>query len=293
MLNYQRIGVMAKLNLTAKDESVCAVLEVLHKAGADVFIDPASLQDVAHARILPHLLPETNVDLMVVIGGDGTLLRSVRQLHDRSIPLLGINRGVLGFLAEVNMDEIETLIPSLLSGEGMIDERRMLDVHVTRDGTVVFSGTALNEAVIAQGTIARLLDLKTEVSGEALATFHADGLIVATPTGSTAYALAAGGPIVHPKLSALILAPINPHSLTQKPVVISGDSKVTVKVIQSTSMFHDTHVGLTLDGQVYFELTGGDVVSVRVCETPARFLRRPTDRFFFTLRSKLRWGDGV
>lgn len=293
MLNYQRVGVMAKLNLTAKDESVCAVLEVLRKTGADVFIDSASLAEIISTRNLPHLLPETVIDLMIVIGGDGTLLRSVRQLHDRSIPLLGINRGVLGFLAEVNMDEIETLIPSLLSGEGIIDERQMLEIKVIRDGTEVFSGRALNEAVIAQGTIARLLDLKTEVSGEALATFHADGLIVATPTGSTAYALAAGGPIVHPKLSALILAPINPHSLTQKPVVISGESKVTVEVIQSESVFHDTHVGLTLDGQVYFELTGGDAISVQVSDMPACFLRRPTDRFFFTLRSKLRWGDGV
>lgn len=293
MLKYQRIGVMAKLNLAEEDQSIRAVLEVLLTTGAEVFIDPASLENVAHMQRFPHLLAETIIDLIVVIGGDGTLLRSVRQNANRSIPLLGIHKGVLGFLAEVNMDEIETLIPSLLSGEGIIDERRMLDVTVTRGNSVVFLGTALNEAVIAQGTIARLLDLKTEVSGEALATFHADGLIVATPTGSTAYALAAGGPIVHPKLSALILAPINPHSLTQKPVVISGDSLVTVEVIQTASTFHDTNVGLTLDGQVYFELMGGDAVSVHVSETPARFLRRPHDRFFFTLRSKLRWGDGV
>jgi NAD+ kinase len=293
MLKYKRIGITAKPNLTAKDESVCAILDIVRKTGAEVFIDPAALDDVSKVRMLPRLEADTAIDLMLVIGGDGTILRAVRQLSDRSVPVLGVNRGVLGFLAEVGMEEAAEVIPSFLAGDGKIDERRMLDVIVERDGKSVFTGSALNEAVIAQGTIARLLDLRTEVSNEPLATFHADGLIVATPTGSTAYALAAGGPVVHPALSALILAPINPHSLTQKPVVIPGDSNVTVEVIQSGSDFHDTHVGLTLDGQVYFELGRGDRVSVCVNNTPALFLRRPHDRFFFTLRSKLRWGDGI
>lgn len=293
MLMYKRIGLTVKPNLTAKDAVVRDVLDVVHATGAEVCIDPASLGDVDCVRGLPELAADSPIDLMLVIGGDGTILHAVRQLSDRSVPLLGINRGVLGFLAEVGIEEIDTVIPSLLSGEGTIDERRMLDVAVERDGTAVFTGIALNEAVIAQGTIARLLDLRTDVSGKPLATFHADGLIVATPTGSTAYALAAGGPVVHPALSALILAPINPHSLTQKPVVLPGNSVVTVEVIQSGSHFHDTRVGLTVDGQVYFELQKGDRVSVRVSETTtARFLRRPQDRFFHTLRSKLRWGEG-
>lgn len=292
MLTYKRIGITAKPNLTEIDETVQSVLDVLRKTGAEVFIDPA-LDDVHCTHIHPKLTDLSAVDLMLVIGGDGTILRTVRQLQNRQIPVLGVNRGVLGFLAEVGVEEIKDAIPSLLSGEGMIDERDMLKVSVERDGSSVFSGTALNEAVIAQGTIARLIDLRTEVSGESLATFHADGLIIATPTGSTAYALAAGGPVVHPALSALILAPINPHSLTQKPVVIPGNSSVKVEVIQSGPSFNDTHVGLTLDGQVYFELSKGDRIAVEVDDEPARFLRRPGDRFFFTLRSKLRWGEGV
>lgn len=291
MFQYKRIGITAKPDLTAKDESVRQILDVIHQDGAEIFIDPAALGDVACVRAFPALLSDTVLDLMIVIGGDGTILRCVRQLADRGVPVLGINRGVLGFLAEVGMEEIHTALPSLLSGDGLIEKRHMLNVAVQRDGKTVFNGTALNEAVIAQGTIARLIDLRTEVSGEALATFHADGLIVATPTGSTAYALAAGGPIVHPALSALILAPINPHSLTQKPVVISGDSDVMVEVIQSGSAFQDTHVGLTLDGQVYFALQKHDRVEVYVGKNPALFLRRPNDRFFYTLRSKLRWGE--
>ncbi len=293
MLHYKRIGITSKPNLTEKEETVQLILDVIRKTGAEVFIDPAALDDVHCTHMHPKLTDPSSVDLMLVIGGDGTILRTIRQITDRKIPVLGINRGVLGFLAEVSMDEVAEAIPSLLAGEGTLDERDMLKVSVERDGSRVFEGTALNEAVIAQGTIARLIDLRTEVSGESLATFHADGLIIATPTGSTAYALAAGGPVVHPALSALILAPINPHSLTQKPVVIPGNSTVKVEVIQSGASFHDTHVGLTLDGQVYFELTKGDRIAVEVDDEPARFLRRPHDRFFFTLRSKLRWGEGV
>jgi len=293
MLRYKHIGITAKPNLSEKDETVQLVLDTIRKTGAEVFIDAAGLGDVHCAGQLQKLENADAIDLMIVIGGDGTILRSIRQLPDRKIPVLGVNRGVLGFLAEVAMDEVVTAIPSLLSGEGRIDERTMLKVSVERDGKDVFHGTALNEVVIAQGTIARLIDLRTEVSGEVLATFHADGLIVATPTGSTAYALAAGGPVVHPALSALILAPINPHSLTQKPVVIPGNASVKVEVIQSGPSYNDTHVGLTLDGQVYFELAKGDYVSVKMDDEPARFLRRNQDRFFFTLRSKLRWGEGI
>lgn len=292
MLQYKRIGITAKPNLTEIDATVQSVLDVVRKTGAEVFIDPA-LDDVHCTHVHPKLTDMSAVDLMLVIGGDGTILRTVRQLPNRRVPVLGVNRGVIGFLAEVGVEEIEDSIPLLLSDGGMIDERDMLQVSVDRNGDTVFRGTALNEAVIAQGTIARLIDLRTEVSGESLATFHADGLIIATPTGSTAYALAAGGPVVHPSLSALILAPINPHSLTQKPVVIPGNSLVTVEVIQSGPSFNDTHVGLTLDGQVYFELSKGDRIAVEVDSEPARFLRRPGDRFFFTLRSKLRWGEGV
>lgn len=292
MLQYKRIGITAKPSLTEIDVTVQAVLDVVRKTGAEVFVDPA-LDEVHCTHVHPKLTDLSEVDLMLVIGGDGTILRTIRQLSDRNVPVLGVNRGVLGFLAEVGVDEVKSDIPFLLEGNGVIDERHMLTVSVQRSGKSVFSGTALNEAVIAQGTIARLIDLRTEVSGESLATFHADGLIIATPTGSTAYALAAGGPVVHPALSALILAPINPHSLTQKPVVIPGSSTVKVDVIQSGPSFNDTHVGLTLDGQVYFELAKGDRISVEMDNEPARFLRRPGDRFFFTLRSKLRWGEGV
>ena len=151
-----------------------------------------------------------NFDLLISIGGDGTILRSVRELKNFDVPVLGILSGTVGFLSELKLSEAETLIPSFLRGEGAIDERSILQVSVLRGGKSIFAGHALNEAVISQGSIARLMKLKSRVNGEELADYLADGLIISTPTGSTAHSIAAGGPIVHPSMKAVILNPINP-----------------------------------------------------------------------------------
>ena len=173
----------------------------------------------------------------------------------------------------------------------MIEHRGVLQVSATRDGKEIFQGVALNEAVIAQGTIARLVDLKTTVNGEDLTMFHADGLIIATPTGSTAYSLASGGPVVHPTISAMILTPINPHSFSQKPIVLPGDSQEDVEVLTKENKFKDTEVVLTVDGQTYIPLQRGDHVQAHINSQTVQFLRRKQDTFFSTLRKKLRWGE--
>ncbi len=288
---YKRIGLTVKPNLTSKEDAVRQVLDILRVSGAEIFIDSTALADVSCARTFESLTSTSNIDLLLVIGGDGTILRAVREFHEHNVPVLGINRGVLGFLAEVSVDEIQTVLPELLSGNGSLEERKALEIHVLRNDVDVFSGIALNEAAISQGAIARLLDLRTHISGETLATFHADGLIVATPTGSTAYSLAAGGPVVHPSISALILTPINPHSLTQKPVVIPGDRSVHIDVLQSSNQYGNTQPSLTLDGQVYFQLMSDDRVVATLRQEPIRFLRRHHERFFHALRTKLRWGE--
>ncbi len=293
MTPYRRIGLTVKPNLTSKDEAVRQVVDILHAAGTDIFIDALALEDVSCTRAFEHLSSDTPVDLLVVIGGDGTILRAVREFLPLHAPILGINRGVLGFLAEVSVNEAAVVLPQLLSGEGFLEERRALDVRVIRGMKEVFSGTALNEAAISQGAIARLLDLRTDISGEPLATFHADGLIVATPTGSTAYSLAAGGPVVHPSIAAMILTPINPHSLTQKPVVIPGERAVNIDVIKPDNPFGNSQPSLTLDGQVYFELQNDDRVITVMDSQPVRFLRRHHERFFHALRTKLRWGERI
>lgn len=290
MLSYKRIGITMKSKLEKKEETLSQVLRVLRTMDADIFVDAKHMADIESASSFP-TMEGNDIDLLLVIGGDGTILRSVRELQDFSVPVLGVNRGAVGFLAEINSDEIEVLLPSLLSGKGIVEERSVLHAAVRRDGTDIFGACALNDAVISQGTISRLLDLKASIGGELLSSYHADGLIIATPTGSTAYSIAAGGPVVHPGISALLITPINPHSLNQRPIVVPGKECIDVQVMGKESIHMNVAVGLTIDGQVYQELQSGDTVTVKVFDKGVRFLRRKEDAFYQTLRTKLHWGE--
>lgn len=287
MSSYSRIGITAKSGLDFKDEALLKIRQVLESLGASVFVDPTRLQ----SDELPVYNSLDDIDLLVVIGGDGTVLRAVRELENFQTPILSINRGTVGFLAEIEYNELEEILPKVLNGDGVIEERSILRIAVERLGAEVHEGFALNEAVIAQGTIARLVDLYTTVNGEELTTFHADGLIVSTPTGSTAYSLAAGGPIVHPSLAATILTPINPHSFSQKPIALPSDYKIDVQVQTKPNKFQDAEVVLTLDGQVYIPLQHQDIVKICGCADTVKFLRRKQDTFFGTIRQKLKWGE--
>jgi len=291
MLSYKRVGVTVKSGLEGRCESVDTIVKILHDAGVQVLMDIKRRGGLECATDLPTFQSEKDIDLLLVIGGDGTVLRAVREMTDCSVPILSVNRGMIGFLAEIEFEEAKEMIPKLLSGEGMIDERRLIFVQAFRGEKKILEGFALNEAVIAQGTIARIVDLYTKVDGEPLTSFHADGLIVATPTGSTAYSLSAGGPIVHPTLQAMILTPINPHSFSQKPVVIRSDAEVEIEVRTKESKYKDTNVILTLDGQVYVELKCHDRVRITQDKRSVKFLRREQDTFFGTLREKLKWGE--
>lgn len=293
MLKYKRIGVTVKSDLSYKNESVTKIINILTELGAEIFIDPKRLEDTNCSKEFSPYHSEDDIDLLVVIGGDGTILRAIRELKTFTTPLLSVNRGTVGFLSETEIDEAEVVIPQLLKGEGILESRSILKVSVARGSETVFEGFALNEVVIAQGTIARLVDLRTVVNGEDLTSYHADGLIIATPTGSTAYSLAAGGPIVHPSLSATILTPINPHSFSQKPVVIPSNQEVQVQVMAKENKFKDAEVVLTVDGQVYLPLQNGDTVTACSCGDTVKFLRLKQDTFFHTLRDKLKWGERV
>ena len=292
MPKFRRIGLTVKSGFDHKDEAVARIIKILRTLKCTVAVDPSRIFDLPCAQECDPMQPKQKIDLLLVIGGDGTVLRAVREMRDFSVPILSINRGTLGFLAEIELNEADHILPALMNGEGMIDERGLLKVETVRRRRVFFSGHALNEAVIAQGTIARLIDLETAVNGEALTTYRADGLIVATPTGSTAYSLAAGGPIVHPAFdSAVILTPINPYSFSQKPVVLNGESKVDVGVHMKVRKFADVDVNLTIDGQMYVPLQDGDHVRCSMSKHTVRFLRRKQDTFLRTLRTKLRWGE--
>ena len=291
MLKYKNIGITVKSGLNHKDEAVARIIKILQDIGADVCIDAERTSELECTESLTKMKGIDNIDLLVVIGGDGTILRAVREMKDFSIPILSVNWGTVGFLAEIKMDEADELIPSLLNGEGVIEERGILDVCALRGKEEIFKGSALNEAVIAQGTIARLVNLKTTVNKEELTTFLSDGLIVSTPTGSTAYSLAAGGPVVHPTIPAMILTPINPYSFSQKPIVLPGESIVEVEVRTKENKFQDVEVVLTIDGQVYTTLQRGDIIQAHINSKTVKLLRRAQDTFFSALRTKLKWGE--
>ncbi len=293
MSKYNRIGVTVKSGLSYKNEAVSKVLSILDSLGKEVLIDEKRMSDLPEAGTHKRYKHGDDIDVLIVIGGDGTILRSVRELQNFDIPIFSVNRGTVGFLAEAELDEADTIIPKVLNGEGVLEKRSIIRVRGLRNGNDFVSGFALNEVVIAQGTIARLVALSTSVNGEPLATFNADGLIVSTPTGSTAYSLAAGGPIVHPSLNATILTPINPHSFGQKPIVIPNQNEVSIVVNAPSNKFRDTEVVLTMDGQKYIPLEDKDVIYCCGCENTITFLRRSTDTFFHTLRKKLHWGESL
>lgn len=289
---YRTIGLTAKIHLEDKDRVLRPVLDAIASSGATVAVDPHTLGDVTCLKDAPRIGDVGSIDLIVAVGGDGTILRTIRELHPIAAPIVAINAGSVGFLSEMPLADVPERLPRLLAGGGSIERRSCLHADVVRDGKIVFSCTALNDVVISQGTISRLLDLSASVSGQFLATYHADGLIVATPTGSTAYSLAAGGPVVHPVVPALILTPINPHGFTQKPIVLPSDAPIDVSIAGDVPFFANATVGLTVDGQVYHELAPGDRVTVKSGHV-VQFLRENDNAFYRALREKLKWGESL
>ncbi len=291
MLKYKRVGITVKSDLDQKDDSLQAIISAVRASGAEPLLDRGRSKGLPSAKGLPAFTSPKEIDLLLVLGGDGTILRSVREFQDFSIPILTINRGNVGFLAEMSVDEVSELLPKFLSGAGILDERSVLRVVAKREKKILIDAFVLNEAVISQGSIARLFDLRTTVNNELLTTFRADGLILATPTGSTAYTLAAGGPVVEPHLSAIILTPINPHSFSQKPIVLPGDHCIEVEVLTKENKFGGVDVSLTLDGQMYVTLQRHDMITATMGKQTVKFLRRKKETFYSTLRTKLKWGE--
>lgn len=291
-LKYPIVGITARSDIGDLSRTLTHVINILRECGATVKID-GKRSTRLNAGKVPTYKKDSELDLLIVLGGDGTILRTVRELQDYSVPILSINKGTVGFLAEMSLGETPELLPQFLRGKGTIEERSLLEITATRGRKKIWQGKVLNEAVISQGAISRLIDLKTSVNGDPLATFHADGVIISTPTGSTAYSLAAGGPIVHPELNATILTPINPHSFSQKPIVLPGEDEVEVTIYTKKNKFGDVQVSLTLDGQTYVTLQRDDTVHAIASDKTVKFLRRSDESFFSTLRNKLKWGERI
>lgn len=240
---------------------------------------------------LGDLFPGTEVgdlggtDLVVAIGGDGTILRTARELRGTGVPILGVNLGRLGFLAEVPADRLEEAFEEVLDGKVQVEERTGLSAYAEGEGEGFF---AVNDVVLERGASPRMMEVRVFVEGELLGSYLADGVILATPTGSTAYSLSAGGPIVHPKLDALILTPICPHSLSVRPMVLPPDEEVAIRVRSDRG----EDMALTVDGQLRCRLHPEDTVRVRRAEEKVKLVAFPYRSFYGVLRTKLLWGGG-
>src|SRR5713101_718586 len=225
-------------------------------------------------------------DLLIVLGGDGTLLSAARLASERKVPILAVNLGGMGFLTTVSQDELYSILEEIFSGQHRVSERVMLEAEIVRDGTVIRNQIALNDAVLNKAALARIMDLELRVDGEYVTTYKSDGLIVATPTGSTAYSLSAGGPILYPIVDAFVVTPICPHTLTNRPIVIP-DSVIIEIGFQSG----ENNAFLTLDGQIGIELSPGDRVVLRSAPNRLRLVRPTKKTYYEILRSKLKWGE--
>lgn len=225
-------------------------------------------------------------DFLIVIGGDGTLLSAARVVGTTGKPILGVNLGALGFLTAITLEELFPVLERIFSYDFEYDERMMLVAHVHRLGERVANYTVLNDVVINKGALAKIIDIETTIGEMYLSTFKADGLIISTPTGSTGYNLSAQGPIVYPTLRTIVITPICPHTLTNRPLVVPDSMEVRAELRSQ-----ETDVFLTLDGQVGFGLRQGDVVEVKKADAPLRFFRSPFKDYFAVLRTKLKWGE--
>jgi NAD+ kinase len=286
-----RVGLIAKRGLTAASVVLAELARWLEARGIQAIFET----DTARLAGQPSGAPATSrerlplaCDLIIVLGGDGTLI-GVADLIARAgtdVPILGVNYGSLGFLTEITLPELYDALEATLAGTAEMDARAMLASHAVRDNATFADHIVLNDIVITKGAMSRIIEVEVAVGNEPVTRVRADGLIIASPTGSTAYNLAAGGPIVHPAVDAMVLTPIAPHTLNNRPVVIPAESEVHLRPI----MEDNDQVFVTFDGQSGFPMRPGDVVSARRAPRVLRIVRSPRRGYFELLRTKLKWG---
>ncbi|MFA0792123.1 NAD(+) kinase [Microbulbifer echini] len=287
MSEFQNIGLVGRTESESAVISLKRLMVFLEREGFAVVLeeDTANTVQSHGASVSSRDKLGELCDLVIVVGGDGSLLAAARALAKFSVPLLGINRGRLGFLTDITPDEIEKKVGEVLAGKYMAESRFLLDMSVTRRGNPIGKGAALNDVVIHPGEFIRMIEFDLYIDGQFVYTQRSDGLIVSTPTGSTAYALSGGGPIMHPKLDAIVLVPLNPHTLSSRPIVVEGSSEL--KIIVGEHNIAKPYV--TCDGHDQVITEPGDIV--RIHKKPHRLtLIHPIDHNFYeTCRSKLGW----
>jgi NAD+ kinase len=285
-----QVGILARPDLGEAGPTLRDLIRWLRERGVGVCLEERTARLVADLAATCAVASGAEVvrqaDALVVLGGDGTLL-AASHIVQRPIPVLGVNFGSLGFLTEITLNELYPALEGVLAGTYRFEERRMLHAEVRRGGKAQSAGDVLNDVVITKAAFSRIIELDVAVDGAFVSSFRADGLIVSSPTGSTAYNLAAGGPILHPTLPAIVLTPICPHMLANRPLVV-GDG-VTIEV--SLRDARDGDVQITLDGQQGFPLAPRDTVTVTRSGHTIRLVKAPERDYFEVLRTKLKWGE--
>ncbi|HTC63265.1 MAG TPA: NAD(+)/NADH kinase [Candidatus Saccharimonadales bacterium] len=285
---FKKVGIISRPRREDVARVVPPLVNWLQAHGAEVVCDSETsdcIEPVAAQIRKREDLPSCT-DLLIVLGGDGTLLSAARLAAERGVPILAVNLGGLGFLTTVSQDEIYSILEELFSGKHRVSERVMLEAEIIRAGSVIRRQIALNDAVLNKAALARIMDLELRVDGEYVTTYKSDGLILSTPTGSTAYSLAAGGPIVYPTVEAFVVSPICPHTLTNRPIVIPDSATIEIDFKAG-----DDAVFLTLDGQIGIELVRGDHIRVRKAEKKLMLVRPSKKTYYQILRNKLKWGE--
>jgi NAD+ kinase len=285
MREIATVGIISKPKIARAVEIVCGLLQWLDARGIRYRCDEQTAQYASLAESYPRQELPDGTDLIIVLGGDGTLLSAARVVAGKNIPLFAVNLGNLGFLTAIQVEELYAELERVLRGEDEIECRAMADCELHRDGKAIASYCALNDVVITKSELARMIDLDTYVDDHFVAAYKADGLIIATPTGSTAYSLSAGGPVVFPSVSAFCITPICPHMLTNRPVIVPDTSVIEIVNHAAEGIF------LTIDGQVGEPLCTGDRIICRSSPKCIQLIRPPQLLFFDVLREKLKWGE--
>jgi NAD+ kinase len=289
MTHFQRIGLLGTLDLPEVKESLHKLEVFLVGQGRDVFYEKktAEIVDWSVKNVLPISGFADYIDLGIIVGGDGSMLSASRKMASLGIPLLGINRGRLGFLTDISPDEIEARVLSVLQGEYKQTRRFMLETEVTRNGELIGNGTAVNDIAMHPGMSARMMTFELYVDNEFVYSQRSDGLIVATPTGSTAYALSAGGPLLVPELDAIVVVPLNPHTLSSRPIALQGSAQIEVRV----STRNELQPVLTCDGQNDIATKPGDIITIKRHANGILLIHPKDNNFYSVCRSKLGWGS--
>ena len=289
--SIKSIGVIVKRHHPDALETLCALTKWLSERGiAFVGLPEIEREQIEHntgcqIRVVNEDEMPGQADLMLVLGGDGTMIATGRMLGDNQAPVIGVNYGGLGYLAEFPIEELFPALEAILAGQYKVQQRLMLRVELWRGDELVTQNRVLNDVVVNKSALARIIEIEASLNDQFVNSFRADGLIVATPTGSTAYNLSAGGPIIYPSMNAMVITPICPFTLSNRPIVVPDDSVIEVRLVTEKE-----EVALTLDGQVGFALQAHDRIQIRKSNTAFNLVQPPNRNYFEVLRNKLKWG---